>query len=608
MLSFFTFITESTESQKENEAEYEGLDEAFSHHMYNNHFAPELQKIILDPENNKDLKEQTGEDQSNETRQWIRSEVKKGLGRFRESYGQEIGEPVHPSHAPEIGRKAIQEFYSLPHEEQQARLRQAAKRIGHVAYGDKNIKPKNLAERLSGGNKKTDTVINNPLVKYNGKMTSAVSSFGGAADRYIHYHNSDINDDKHTTINQCEHATSGCRSGGTIEDIDDKGIKRAIQTGPACLAKSGAYNFPQVIKKVQLNSHIRSNPQTIADHAILLAHHLTNKAQKAEKTGTVHSVRGQTTDERGKDISAIVDEVAKNEPLVAKNTVMFGYSKNPHEVLDAARKNDQIKKGKMKGVPEHIVHSHPGPAVFRNIDGQLQLNFQTIKRLKNLRMAHEASVKEGLPTNDYIVAGGQSLDDDGNGIPGSIHTQLRKPKVSDPDFEEKKRKFEKIHNSIKNVRYWDLHHSGELGPNEPESFHDHENNSGYLAVEQDGKKYKIGYRDKKANVGLNDNNHVEYKDSHDGRYSDGEINGSHAIVTAPVASGHSIKKKGSHSNSLFHQMEVHFDMTGRKHRQSSPGTLHEAHPDLMRSAGYKYQSEAEEYKPEKKSMFFATSK
>jgi hypothetical protein len=590
MLNFKQFINESDKHDDQNdEVEYEGLDELLSHHFYNNDVPPEIEKHIL---SHKPL----NEEEETDTDKFVHGEVKKALKRHKEVYGKDIGEPVKPEDAPEIGRKAVEEHFNKSPEEQHASLKLAAKRIGHVAYGDKNINPKTLAKRISSGNRKTDTVINNKLVKYKGKLTSAVSSYGGAAGNYEHHHSGENDDVKHTKVTTCEHATSGCMSGGKINTTDNKGAEKAIKVGASCLAKSGAYNFPGVRKKVQINSHIRSGHDTIKDHAILVAHHLQNEAKDAEKKDTVHSVRGQTTDERGKDISAIANETAKHDPSVKKNTVLFGYTKSPKEALDASRKT---KKG--DGVPEVIAHSHPGPAVYRDGNGKAQLNVKTIQRLKGLRHAHETAKKEGLHINDYVVAGGKSLDENGNGIDGSVYSQLRTPgkkatAEKKASHAVEKARFNRVDGSIKKVRYWDLHHSGELKPGEKPDHHDEKTGTGHTTVVQDGKQLKIGYHDRDANVGDTDSGHTTYAERHDGRYADGENKKSSSHVTASVSSGSNIAKSGAFKNALTHQMEEHFDMHGDKKRHSAPGTLHEAHPDMMKEAGHKYEDKDTTYK------------
>jgi hypothetical protein len=442
------------------------------------------------------------------------------------------------------------------------------------------MSPKEVADRLAGGNKKTDTVINNPIAKYKGKLTSSVSSYGGAAGAYTHFGKSSGTSQHHVIT--CPHGTTGCMVG---QSLAVAGANAKIgKVGPSCLAKSGGYGFKSTRKKVQINSHIRSSgsedggPSTVADHAILTAHRLATEANKAKKLGSVHAVRTQTTDQRGEDIRAIANETAKHVPAVKNNTVLFGYSKNPKEVLDAAR----ATKAK-SGVAEHIVHSHPGPAYNQDHEGNLHLNTQNIRALKNLRAAHKTAKQEGLNISDYVVTGGHSLDKNGDAVKGTVH---RQPK-SNANPEEKER-FNNLDSSVKKVRYWDLHHSGELERGEPESHHDAKTGTGYTTIEQGGKRVKIKYYDRKANPGATETGRTTYAQRHDARYSDAETNAPHSLVTAPVASTSNEATHAGQNNSMFHQMHVSYDMHGNKLRHSQAGMLHDAHPDLMQKAGYAY--------------------
>ena len=517
-----------------------------------------------------------------EAQEKVDNAVKDSLKRHVEAYGREMGAPLTRSQATEAGRRAVEEHYKKPPEEQHKALQAAASRIGHVAYGDKSMTPTQVASRLAGGNKKTDTVINNPIAKYKGRLTSSVSSYGAAPGAYTHFGNSSGTSQHHVIT--CPHGTTGCMVGQSFAAGIGHNSKIG-KIGPACLAQSGGYGFVSTRKKVQINSHIRSGgdggtggPSTVADHAILTAHRLATEAAKAEKTGSVHAVRTQTTDQRGDDIRAIANETARHNPIVKKNTVLFGYSKNPKEVLDAARATKNSGN-----IAEHIVHSHPGPAYHQDDEGNLHLNHENIRALKNLRAAHKTAKQEGLNVSDYVVAGGHSLDQHGDAVPGTVHRQPKR----NAKAEEAKR-FSNVDSSVRKVRYWDMHHSGELQPGESESHHDEKTGTGHTTIEQGGKRLKVKYYDRKSNPGATESGRTTYSQRHDARYADAETNGSHAHVTAPVASTSNEHTHAGYENSMFHQMHVSYDMHGNKLRHSQAGMLHDAHPDLMQRAGYTY--------------------
>lgn len=568
----------------DEDSEYEGLVDQLNHLYHSNFIDPKLEKHILSGEDinlheeemsaHAKVKERMQTAPETSVQKSVKNAVKGALTRHEEVYNSEIGPALSRANTDRVSREAIREHYSKSPEEQKKALREAADRLGYVAYGRRGMSPSSVATQLSGGNKKTDTVVNNPLVRHKGRLTSAVSSYGGAPAAYTHFKSSAMVDKQHVVT--CPHGTTGCMYGS--ETQDSTSLKKALSIGPACLAMSGGFKFKTSQIKAQINSHIRSGEHTIRDHAILAANHFVSKAKRSAQTNTVHSIRGQTTDEKGSEIRALVDETAKHNPVVKENSVLFGYTKNFNEAIEAARKN---KAG--VGVPEHIVFSNPGPAYHEDESGNLNLNHEAIKSLKKLREAHNTVDREGLVVNDYIVAGGKPIDKNGKVIANSIQRQpKRNAKAEDIS------RFHDLDASIKGVRHWDLHHSGELKSGEPEFHHDEKTGRGYLAVEQNGKKVKIGYHDRKTNVGATDNGHVHYTQRHDGRYSDAEQNESTSLVTAPVASSSNMVSRGSYSNSLQHQIHVSFDHDGKKFRQSKPGVLHDAHPDLMKKAGYVY--------------------
>jgi len=597
MLRFKTFIAEARDDDHDYESDFhdpagpsalfahyaslDDLDPAIKDHMYSNIGKENINEAVEGP--HKVLqKKMSGPSSNPDAQSDVDNAVKSALKRHVEAYGREIGAPLNRSQSTEAGRKAVEEHYKKSPEEQHAALHAAASRIGHVAYGDKNMTPQQVSARLAGGNKKTDTVINNPIAKYKGKMTSSVSSYGAAPGAYTHFGDASGSSQHHVIT--CPHGTTGCMVGQSLAAAGGSNSKLG-KVGPSCLAKSGGYGFKSTRKKVQINSHLRSGgdagtggPSTVADHAILTAHRLSSEANKAQKLGSVHAVRTQTTDQRGEDIRAIANETARHVPSVGKNTVLFGYSKNPKEVLDAARATKNSGN-----VPEHIVHSHPGPAYHQDREGNVHLNQQNIRALKNLRSAHKTAKAEGLNISDYVVTGGHSLDHNGEAVAGTVH---RQPK-SNAKAEESKR-FSNVDSSVKHVRYWDLHHSGELHPGEPESHHDAKTGTGHTTIDQGGKRLKIKYYDRKANPGATETGRTSYSQRHDARYSDAETGASHSLVTAPVASTSNEATHASHANSMFHQMHVSHDMHGNKLRHSQAGMLHDAHPDIMQKAGYEY--------------------
>ncbi len=614
MLNFTKFTKNNTNVIDENvdyDSEYEGLSEFYSHYINNDEYEPVVESYIL--QQNSILLEA----ENVELKKQVNAEIASALERHesKHGYGVPIGPPVkgHEGVA-KLSANAVTEHYNKAPEEQQTALKAASKRLGYTLYGDTDITPERMGKLLTGGNKKTDTVLKNPLVTRNGKQTGAISSLGGAPDTYTHYHDSSLS--KSSTVNTCAHATEACRRGGTydIPQPDTKlGKPRPAKTvciGAACLAKSGGFNFKNSVIKYQLHSHINNGAHTAADRAILLAHHLKTTSNEVEKNNEIHAVRGQTTDERGVDIRAIANAVHKVDPKIAKNTTLFGYSKNPKEVLDAARRT---KRG--EGVPEIISHSHPGPAYHQDDTGQLHLNPKNIGRLKQLRQSHEIADKEKLNVNDYIVAGGRSMDETGKIIPGSSHKQpdrapsigpeatpdqVKKHAVKSVKYKKAFDRFDRIDGSIKKVRYWDLHHSGELAEGEPETAHDEKTGRGYATFTQkEGdthKRYKIGYYDRSANVGNTESGHTTYKQRHDGRYTDAETKQSNATVSPPVASTATHQSVGNYPNALSHQVHVSLDINGNTLPHSSPNTLHDAHPAHMISAGYTYANKADTYK------------
>ena len=580
MKSFINYINQSSAE----DAEYEGLVDQLNHLYHSNTIDPKLEKHILSGNDinlheaemsaHAKVKEKMQNSPMTTVGEKVKKALKEALIRHKEVYGTEIGKALSEADRHKTSNEAIRDHYSKPLHEQKKALKEAADRLGYVAYGRRGMSPSSVAAQLSGGNKKTDTVVNNPLVKHKGRLTSSVSSYGGAPAAYTHFASADMTDRQHTVT--CPHGSTGCMYGSKSEDSTS--LKKALDVGPACLAMAGGYNFLTSQTKTQVNSHIRSGEHTIRDHAILAAHHFVNKATRGAQTNTIHSIRGQTTDQRGSDIRAIANETAKHNPVVKEHSLLFGYTKNFNEAIEAARKT---KAG--IGVPEHIVFSHPGPAYHEDESGKLHLNHETIRTLKKLREAHKTVDKEGLVVNDYVVAGGKPIDKEGNVKSNSIHRQPKQnAKAEDVS------NFHGLDASVKSVRHWDLHHSGTLKAGEAESHHDEKTGSGYLAVEQEGKKVKVGYHDRKSNVGDTDNGHIHYTERHDGRYSDAEQKKPTSLVTAPVASSSNMVSRGAYANSLQHQIHVSFDTTGNKFRQSKAGVLHDAHPDLMKKAGYTY--------------------
>lgn len=581
MLSFKTFLEESKEQEDEfnmmdADSEHEGLADIYNHILSRKNIDPKIAEYMAKHPSVSTLNESTKEK--------VKSSIKDALSRYKDAYGSEIGAPIRGLKASELARSAVEAHYKKPEAEQRAALEAAAKRLGHVAYSDSTMTPEKIGERLAGGNKKTDTVVNNQLAKHKGRLTSRVSSYGGAPGNYTHYHNADMTESTSTTT--CPHSTTGCAKGSSVRY---KG--KDVKVRPSCLAMSGGYGFAVTQKKIQINSHIRSGKESLQDHAILAAHHMVTQAEKAAENNTVHAIRGQTTDQRGSDIRAIANEVSKAKPIVKKHTVLFGYSKNPKEVLDAARAN---KAG--NSISEHIVHSHPGPAYHQDDEGNLHLNHENIRDLQKLREAHATAKSEGLPISDYVVAGGKSLDKEGNAIEGTVHRQPKTPSEKTgasrrAKLEQETDRFHNVDSSVKKMRYWDLHHSGELKEGEPESHHDEKTGTGYATIQQGGKKLKIGYYDREANVGATSSGKTSYAkhERHDARYADAETQMPTSHITAPVASTANLPAEGSHGNALIHQMHVSYDMHGNKLAHSQSGMLHDAHPHLMQQAGYEYQ-------------------
>lgn len=603
--SFKSYITEKLNEygdayghNHDEESEYEGLSEIVSHMLHNKGMDHSIIRHILG--NTRHLNEE--DEQQPTKKESVKEAIGSALGRFKESYGREIGKPLKAGDITEAGRRAVEDHYTRRPDEtpsqhadrQHKELTAAASRIGHVAYNDRNMTPEAIGARLAGGNKKTDTVVNNKLVKFKKRLTTRVSSYGGAPASYRHYHNASMTE--HTDAITCPHATDGCSKSRNV--LINKAKDKLKKIGAGCLAMSGGYGFSNTQKKVQINSHLRNANGSVQDHAILAAHHFKTQAEKASATDSVHSVRGQTTDQRGSDITAIGDETAKFHPVVKKHSVLFGYSKNTKEVLDAARKT---KRG--EGIPNIMAHSHPGPAYHEDANGDLHLNEKNINDIRKLRNAHETAEKEGLKINDYVVTGGHSLDENGNKLAKTIHRQPKsisakaKPARIASHSEETTR-FNRLDSSVKTMRHWDLHHSGELKDGEPESHHDPVTGKGHTTIVQDGKRLKVGYHDRSTNVGDTKTGHLSYEQRHDGRYADGENNKPSSHVTAGVSSTNNAAATGGYSNGLMHQMHVSFDMHGNKFRHSGAGILHDAHPDLMQKAGFKYERRKIDLNPE----------
>lgn len=615
MLGFKEFINESDTqdyNKSDADAEYEGLTDMYDTIIHNPTIDPELKAEMI-----KNAKSQSHltEAEEIENRETLHQSIGSALGRYKDSYNQEIGKPyggltkTGRDAITELGRKAVEDHYTKRNDETDEQhtkrksdaLALAATRIGTVAYKDPDMTPEAVGARLAGGNAKTDTVIMNPLVKHRGLLTSRVSSYGGAAGSYEHFTSADMaNSQKLTT---CANKTQGCAEGGLL----DTGKKKEQKVNPSCLAKSGGYNFMPSQKKIQIYSHIRSGQASIPDHAILSAHRFVTQANAADKDDTIHSTRGQTTDQRGQDIRAIVRETAKYNPVVSKRTVLFGYSKNPNEVLDAARLNKENEIPNKKGdtslpkykegyVPEYITHSHPGPAYHQKIDGSLHLNPLALGKLQELREAHKKEKEEGLNVNDYVVMGGKALEKDGT--PTNI--PYRQPKTPSEktgatrrvNLARETQRFYHNDSTVKHMRYWDLHHSGELQPNEPESHHDEKTGTGYGSITQAGKRLKIGYHDRDANLGDTASGRTDYSkhERHDGRYSDAEQGKSSVQITGPVSSTSNPNALGVHALTLAHQIHVSHDMYGTKFKHSKPGMLHDAQPELMQQVGYEYPS------------------
>lgn len=611
MLGFKEYILEGQDTDDYNEAEadaeFEGLTDMYDTIMQNTTIDPELKKEMI-----KKSKSQNhlieAEEVAPEGRETLHQAIGSALGRYKEAYGQEIGRSYGGSGLStkasrdaisELGRKAVEEHYKKSPEDQATALKAAAERIGHVAYNDKTMTPEAVGSRLAGGNAKTDTVIKNPLVKHRGLLTSSVSSYGGAAGQYKHFTSADMASSQAVTT--CADKTSGCAVGGEL----DTGKKTKQKVNPSCLAKSGGYNFLPSQKKIQINSHIRSGEASIPDHAILTAHRFVTKAIAADKDDTIHATRGQTTDQRGQDIRAIVRQVAKSVPVVSKRSALFGYSKNTHEVLEAARLNKaneipnkggdtSLPKYKEGFVPEYITHSHPGPAYHQKLDGSLHLNPLVLQKLQDLRDAHATEKAENLNVNDYVVLGGKSLDTEGN--PTNIpYRQPKQPSEKTGatrrlNLAKETQRFYDNDATVKHIRYWDLHHSGELQPNEPDSHHDEKTGTGYSSVVQGGKKLKIGYHDRDANLGDTKTGRTDYSkhERHDGRYGDAEQTKSSVQITGPVSSTSNVNALGVHAMTLLHQIHVSHDIAGNKFKHSKPGMLHDAQPELMQQAGFEY--------------------
>lgn len=311
MLSFKKFLmlniqeayNSSNADQGHIDAELEGLADILNHaaHVGTKNIDPRLLKLMKDNSRLQGLLKE--EDESPHrvlSRQLaakgVRPAVVDALQRHVQAYGSEVGAPLSHNETAKVSAKAVEDHYKKTPEEQTAALNLASRRIGKVLYDREDMKPSEVGAALSGGNKKTDTTINNPLVTHKGRLVHGVSSFGGSPGAYIHAH-----DSKGEATSQkitCPHGTSGCMVG-------DGSVKAS------CLAKSGAYEFGTNQDRRGIIDHIRNGRLTAQDHAILVAHHLKTQAQKAAKAGKVHVFRGQTTDEQGHVITAIANALVR---------------------------------------------------------------------------------------------------------------------------------------------------------------------------------------------------------------------------------------------------------------------------------------------------------
>lgn len=308
MLSFKYFVETNLQEKKHSgvdqgliDAELEGLADILNHaaHVGNDNIDPKLLKLIKDNSRIQGLlKEETPHQVLGKklAAKGIRPEVVNALGRHVEAYGSEVGAPLSHKETADVSSKAVEDHYKKSPEEQRASLELAARRIGKVLYDKEDMKPNEVGAALSGGNKKTDTTIDNRLVKQKGRLVHGVSSFGGSPGAYVHAH--DSSGEKTSQKITCPHGTTGCMVG--------EGEFKA-----SCLAKSGAYVFGTNQDRRGIIDHIRNGRLTAQDHAILVAHHLKTQAEKAAKAGKVHVFRGQTTDEQGHVITAIANALVR---------------------------------------------------------------------------------------------------------------------------------------------------------------------------------------------------------------------------------------------------------------------------------------------------------
>jgi hypothetical protein len=501
-----------------------------------------------------------------------------------EGYGEISGKPLSPEESVSSAHDAVTAHYKKSKSEQEDALKTAAKRFGHVQYGKKDMTPENIVSRMASdsGNKKTGMNVDNKLVRRkleNGSEATVHNNYGFGGNPVVHHQGTSSEDvSKPSAVKKCPSMTADCGTGHRIKN--SKGETEVIP--PSCLAQSGGYKFTNTLAKLSNNDRARFGAKANPDHAILMAHMIKTKAEKAKSLGKVNDHRFQVSDQHGDHGEAVAKAVVDANPHLKETIHMYDYNKDHNKVL----KNLRLKKSGKYHMSGSF--SHNGPSYYTDSAGTQHINNKNLMDHGKFFTALQTAEKEGLDHHTYLVRGGRSQHSDGSVFSdketGYTHKQ---PKSNAADAQKKAyMDTDALHTK---TRYYGTnadHGVRVLNDNEPSESHDEKTGKGHVSIMQknsEGKleRIKIPYIEHKVN-------HIEGhgKVSPDER-SDGAAGGvghSKSQASSAVASGAAKAIVGENKNSLMHQVHDNTIL------DRTTGVLHVANPHVLSKLGHHYST------------------
>jgi hypothetical protein len=501
-----------------------------------------------------------------------------------DGYGVESGKPLTPEESKISAGNAVAAHYKKTPTDQTNSLISAAKRFGHVQYGEKDMTPENVVSRMSSdsGNKKTGMNVDHPLVGRqlsNGSVAKVHNNYGFGGNPVVHTQQFNSKDDSpHKNVKKCPHMTADCGVGHSI--TNKKGEHEKI--GPSCLAQTGGYKFANTLAKLDNNDRARFGEKINPDHAILMAHMIKTRAEKAASLGKVNDHRFQVSDQHGDHGEAVAKAVVDAHPHLKEAIHMYDYNKDHNKVLS----NLRLKKSGKYNMSGSF--SHNGPAYHMDASGQRQINTKNLEDHGKYFSALQTAENEGLDHHTYLVRGGRSQHKDGTPFKdtetGFAHKQPKSNAA--PAQKEAYINTDAAHT---HTRYYGTtadHGVRVLKASEPIEHHDKESGTGHVSILQKNSsggldRVKIPYIQHLVN-------HVEGhgKVSPDER-SDGAAGGvghSKSQASSAVASGSTKAIVGENKNSLMHQMHDNTVL------DRSSGILHVANPHVLHALGHTYNT------------------